>query len=171
MHVNRYMYSKCTCNFLDNKITDSMQTLITTFLLFCLNYFSQHESNKVLKKVRQYLQQAGYVVEGVMGETSEAAGNEEFCPPKKKKKERKESSVGTSADTIKVQLVKPFVLKSDSLWHPSDDGEGNDDDNDDDDGDDDGDDDREKDSWGDGMRMFILSLFLNIDFWVFCCCC
>lgn len=109
----------------------------------------------MLKKVRQYLQQAGYVVEGMMGETSEAAGSEEFCPPKKKKKERKESSVGTSADTIKVQLVKPFVLKSDSLWHPSDDGEGNDDDNDDDDGDDDGDDDREKDSWGDGMGMFM----------------
>ena len=109
-----------------------------------------------MKRVRQFLQQAGYVVEGTMGETSEA-GNEDFCRQKKKKKERKESSVGSSAYTIKVQLVKPFVLKSDSLWHPSDDGEGDDGDDDDDD-DDDGDGDREKDSWGDGMET---SLFLK----------
>ena len=78
----------------------------------------------------------------------EAASSEEFCPPKakkKKKKKKKEFSMGTTADTIKVRLLKPFVLKTDRVWQHSDDDEE----------DDDGDGDREMGAWGNGMYMYV----------------
>ena len=73
--------------------------------------------------------------------------DDEDRPPKKKKKINNESLIGTTAYNIKVRLVKPFVLKTDSIWQPSDEDDENDDD---DDNVDDGDESRGKGSWGDG---------------------
>ena len=121
-------------------------------------FHSQNESKKTVKKVRQFLQQAGYVVEEKMASETDY---EECYPPKAKKakKQKIESSKGTSVYTIKVRLVKPFVLKTDSIWQPGDDDEEEEeeeeeeeDDDDDDDDDDDGEDgDREKEAGGNGM--------------------
>ena len=73
-----------------------------------------------------------------VGSTSKT-GDEDFQPPKKRKKE----SLSTpTAQTIKIRLLKPFILKSDSILQPSDEEE---EDEDGDDGD------NEKDSQGDGM--------------------
>ncbi|XP_068737049.1 general transcription factor 3C polypeptide 1-like isoform X2 [Montipora capricornis] len=104
------------------------------------------ESKKVLKNVRRYLQQAGYVVEEkILGEAPGEASEEASFAPRKKKRKKTESTgvVCPSAYPIKIRLVKPFVLKSNNIWQPSDDEEEGDDN-----GDDDDDESKEKDSWG-----------------------
>ncbi|XP_044181643.1 general transcription factor 3C polypeptide 1-like isoform X7 [Acropora millepora] len=82
------------------------------------------ESKKVLKNVRRYLQQAGYVVEEkIWGATSEGENPDSNCPPAKKKKKKKTESSTTvcpSAYPIKVRLLKPFVLKTNDIWQSND---------------------------------------------------
>ena len=94
----------------------------------------------MIKRVRTFLQQAGYVVESdKSGGTGDSGNNE--SPPEKKKKKKEPGTVTTG---IKLKLVKPFVLKSASIWHPSGDEEedyGDREDDDDNDDDDDFDDD------------------------------
>ena len=75
-----------------------------------------------------------------------------YSPPNKKKKYMESAG----ASTVKIRLLKPFVLKTDCIQQPGDDNEDeedNDDDNDDEDHDDDDDDggDREDPAWSDGM--------------------
>lgn len=93
----------------------------------------QSESKSMIKRVRTFLQQAGYVVESDKSGGTGDSGNNESPPEKKKKKKEP----GTVTAGIKLKLVKPFVLKSASIWHPSgdeeeDDGDGEDDDDDND---------------------------------------
>jgi len=95
----------------------------------------------MIKRVRTFLQQAGYVVESDKSGGTGDSGNNESPPEKKKKK--KEPGCVTAG--IKLKLVKPFVLKSASIWHPSGDEEEDDDDNDEDGIDDDFDDDSIRD--------------------------
>lgn len=89
----------------------------------------------MIKRVRTFLQQAGYVIESDKSGGTGDSGNNESPPEIKKKKKEP----GTVTAGIKLKLVKPFVLKSASVWHPSgdeeeDDGNGEDDDDDDEDG-------------------------------------
>ena len=91
------------------------------------------------------------VEENILGEAPGEASEEASFAPRKKKRKKTESTgvVCPSAYPIKIRLVKPFVLKSNNIWQPSDDEEEGDDNGDDADDDDD-DESKEKDSWGGG---------------------
>ncbi|XP_022784579.1 general transcription factor 3C polypeptide 1-like [Stylophora pistillata] len=99
---------------------------------------------KGLRKVRQFLVQAGYAVEEKIGAFPVGADGNDCSPPKKKKRKKEKSSAIPNVSTMKMRLLKPFILKTSNIQKP--DGEENDEeDNDENDDDDDGDDDEDKD--------------------------
>lgn len=83
----------------------------------------------------------------------DTADDRDYSPPKKKKK-RMESTGVSAVCTVKIRLLKPFVLKTDCIQQPGDDDEDEDDDyndNEDEDDDDDEGGDSEDTAWIDGM--------------------
>lgn len=133
---------------------DCKHTHLTTVLLliFCLLLQSELRVHvKSLRRVRQFLQQAGYVVEEKIPGSGDTTESSNWRPPKKKKKQA-ESAGGNPICTVKIRLLKPFVLKTDCIQQPDDTSEDEEDNNDDDndDEDDDNRDDGEDAVWSDG---------------------
>lgn len=95
---------------------------------------------KSLRRVRQFLQQAGYVVEEKIPGSSDTTESSNWSPPKKRKRQA-ESAGGNPICTVKIRLLKPFVLKTDCIQQPEDANEDEEDNSDDDD--DEGDDNRD----------------------------
>lgn len=95
---------------------------------------------KSLRRVRQFLQQAGYVVEEKIPGSSDITESSNWSPPKKRKRQT-ESAGGNPICTVKIRLLKPFVLKTDCIQQPEDANEDEEDNSDDDD--DEGDDNRD----------------------------
>lgn len=74
---------------------------------------------KSLRRVRQFLQQAGYVVEEKIPGSSDTIESSNWSPPKKRKRQA-ESAGGNPICTVKIRLLKPFVLKTDCIQQPDD---------------------------------------------------
>ena len=72
----------------------------------------------VLRKIRNFLQQAGYLAEQPLVSVKEDV--EDHSPAKRKKKGKSEAPTGTMKGLV-VRLLKPFVLKTDSIMYDDDD--------------------------------------------------
>ena len=88
------------------------------------------------------------------------------CSPPKKRKRQGESAGGNPICTVKIRLLKPFVLKTDCIQQPDDASE-DEEDNSDDDDDDEGDenrDDGEDAVWSEGNYCMwkLIAILLNI---------
>lgn len=86
---------------------------------------------KGLRKVRQFLVQAGYAVEEKIGAFPVGADGNDCSPPKKKKRKKEKSSAIPNVSTMKMRLLKPFILKTSNIQKP--DGEENDEEDNDED--------------------------------------
>jgi len=93
-----------------------------------------------VRRVRQFLQQAGYVVEEKIPGSCDTTESSNWSPPKKRKRQA-ESVGGNPICTVKIRLLKPFVLKTDCIQQPDDANEDEEDNSEDDD--DEGDDNRD----------------------------
>ena len=117
-------------------------SIFLVFLFSCLLLQSElRVTVKSVRRVRQFLQQAGYVVEEKIPSSCDTTESSNWSPPKKRKRQA-ESSGGNSISSVKIRLLKPFVLKTDCIQQPDDANEDEEDDSDDDD-DDEGDDNRD----------------------------
>ena len=122
---------------------------------------------KSVRRVRQFLQQAGYVVEEKIPGSCDTTVSSNWSPPKKRKRQA-ESAGGNPVCTVKIRLLKPFVLKTDCIQQPDDANEDEEDNSDDDDDDDDGGDDNRDDGedavWSEGNYCMwkVIAVLSNI---------
>ena len=118
------------------------------FLFSCLLWQSELRVNvKSVRRVRQFLQQAGYVVEEKIPGSCDTTESSNWSPPKKRKRQA-ESAGGNPICTVKIRLLKPFVLKTDCIQQPDD---ANEDEEDNSDADDDYEGDDNRDDGEDAM--------------------
>ncbi|XP_020617747.1 uncharacterized protein LOC110055696 [Orbicella faveolata] len=111
-------------------------------------HFSELRVNvKSVRRVRQFLQQAGYVVEEKIPGSCDTTESSNWSPPKKRKRQA-ESAGGNPICTVKIRLLKPFVLKTDCIQQPDD---ANEDEEDNSDADDDYEGDDNRDDGEDAM--------------------
>ena len=127
---------------------------------------------KSVRRVRQFLQQAGYVVEEKISGPCDTTESSKWSPPKKRKRQT-ESSGGNTTCTVKIRLLKPFVLKTDCIQQPDDTNE-DEEENSVDDDDDEGDDNREDGedaAWSEGKHCMwkVIAVKSNIlPVWLYC---
>ena len=136
--------------------------------MFCLILQSELRVKvKGVRRVRQFLQQAGYIVEEKIPGPCDTTESSNWSPPKKKKRQT-ESAGGNAICTVKIRLLKPFVLKTDCIQQPDDANEDDKENSDDDDNDegDDKRDDGEDAVWSEGNHYMwkVVAVWSNIPY-------